>query len=307
MNRSEAISPTAHYTGYVWAHNGLSHPELATIQGRVMYESLRPTMMASRALGGPTLEGYLLARHRAIDVLLARAIERDGVTQVIEVAAGLSPRGWRFTERYGEELTYVEADLPGMASRKRQALERMGSLSDRHRVARVDALSDDGPDSIAALTAPLDQDQGLAIITEGLLGYLSRDTVEGIWRRFARALGPFRTGRYISDMYLASVANVQVRAFRKLLSGFVRGRVYLHYDTAEQALAAVGAAGFARAELHVAGDLAGEALDAGAETRRGPGAGRPRDPGAGRPRGPGAGRPRDPGARLAHILEASTR
>ncbi len=275
MNRSEAISPTAHYTGYVWARNGLSHQELATLQGRLMYESLRPTMTVSRALGGATLEGYLLARHLAIDLLLARAIERDDVTQVIEVAAGLSPRGWRFRQRYGDRLTYVEADLPGMASRKRQALQRMGSLSARHRVARVDALAEDGPDSIAALIAGLDQNQGLAIITEGLLGYLSRNAVEGIWGRFARALGPFRTGRYISEMYLAAVANVQVRAFRRVLSGFVRGRVYLHYDTAEEALSAVRAAGFTAAELHVAGDLAPPA--------------------------------RDPGARLAHILEASTR
>jgi O-methyltransferase involved in polyketide biosynthesis len=291
MSRSEAISPTAHYTGYVWARNGLSDPELATIQGRVMFESLGPTMAVARALGGATLEGYLLARHRAIDVLLARAIERDAVTQVIEVAAGLSPRGWRFTERYGERLTYVEADLPGMASRKRQALERMGSLSHRHRVARVDALADHGPDSITTLTAQLDRTQGLAIITEGLLGYLPQSAVDAIWRRFAAALGAFATGRYISDLHLSVVQNAQVRAFRRLLSGFVRGRVYLHFDTAEEALAAVRAAGFAEAALHPAADLEGEA----------------RDPGAAAARGPGEGRWRDPGARLAHILEASTR
>jgi O-methyltransferase involved in polyketide biosynthesis len=188
----------------VWARNGLSHPELATLEGRLMFDSLRLPMGVSRALGGATLDGYLLARHRAIDVLLDRAIERDGVTQVIEVAAGLSPRGWRVAERFGERLTYVEADLPAMASRKRRALQRMGSLSDRHRVAEVDALADGGPASITALTAQLDPEQGMAIITEGLLGYLSRDAVEGIWRRFARALGAFATGRYITDMYRAT-------------------------------------------------------------------------------------------------------
>ncbi len=35
MSSSDAISPTAHYTGYVWARNGLSHPELETLEGRV--------------------------------------------------------------------------------------------------------------------------------------------------------------------------------------------------------------------------------------------------------------------------------
>src|SRR5581483_12014065 len=113
-------------------------------------------MLASRALGGPTLEQYLLARHRAIDALLEQAIERDGVSQVIEVAAGLSPRGWRFARRYGERLIYVEADLPDMALRKFAALERVGSLGERHRVRAVDAMrDDDGPGSVAAVVAEL--------------------------------------------------------------------------------------------------------------------------------------------------------
>src|ERR1700704_6276091 len=75
MSPSETISPTAHYTGYVWARNGLSHPRLETLEGRVMFESLRPISAVSTTLGGPSLESYLLARHRAIDALLDNAIE----------------------------------------------------------------------------------------------------------------------------------------------------------------------------------------------------------------------------------------
>ena len=184
----DRIGPTAHYTGYVWARNGLSHPELATTEGRVLFDSLQPAMLFSRAIGGPTLEAYLLARHAAIDARLERAIEHGGITQVIEVACGLSPRGWRFANRYGERLRYIEADLPDMAARKRAALQRMGSLTEHHQVRDVDALKDDGPGSLAAVTAELDEQQGLAIITEGLLGYLPTDAVTGIWRRFAGAL-----------------------------------------------------------------------------------------------------------------------
>ncbi|MBV8218022.1 MAG: hypothetical protein JO325_06140 [Solirubrobacterales bacterium] len=43
------------------------------------------------------------------------------------------PRGWRFAERYGDRIAYVEADLPEMARRKRRALERMGSLGRQRR------------------------------------------------------------------------------------------------------------------------------------------------------------------------------
>src|SRR3954451_15365522 len=91
---SDAISPTAHYTGHVWSRNGLSHPALATNEGRLFFAAFQPTMLASRVAGGPTLEGMLLARHRIIDALLESAIEDGRVAQVVEIAAGMSPRGW---------------------------------------------------------------------------------------------------------------------------------------------------------------------------------------------------------------------
>jgi O-methyltransferase involved in polyketide biosynthesis len=254
---STSVSPTAHYTGYVWARNGLSHPALASREGRRLFESLRTPMTVSRLLGGPTLEAYLLARHRALDALLERAIEEHGVTQVIEVAAGLSPRGWRFSERYGSRLTYIEADLPAMAERKRNALEQMGSLNEHHRVKLMDALRDDGPGSIVPITSELDPTEGLAIITEGLLSYLDRDAVLGLWRRFARELSAFRSGRYLSDVHLGSAdARPQVRAFRLVLSAFVRGRVYVHFSNADEAVAALDQAGFKHASVMPAADIA---------------------------------------------------
>jgi O-methyltransferase involved in polyketide biosynthesis len=185
----DAISPTAHYTGHAWVRNKLSHPELATWQGRVLFGALRPPMTLSRLLGGPTLEGALLARHSLIDSLLENAIEVGRVRQVIEPACGMSPRGWGFSERYGERLTYVEGDLPEMAERKRRALARMSSLNDYHRVVDLDVLRQGGPWSLRSLVDTLDRSKGLAIITEGLLAYLDREQVLASLRRFAMALG----------------------------------------------------------------------------------------------------------------------
>jgi O-methyltransferase involved in polyketide biosynthesis len=274
MSSPDSISPTAHYTGQVWSRNGLSHPGLATQEGRVLFDALRPAMALSRRMGGPSLETYLLARHRAIDALLESAIEEHGITQVIEVAAGLSPRGWRFRQRYGDALTYVEADLPEMAARKRRALAGIGTLGDRHRVEDLDALRDSGPASLAAIAGDLDHGQGLLIITEGLLGYLAPDAVDGLWRRFAGTLAEFTAGRYLSDLHLGGAATPTVRAFRVVLSAFVRGRVYLHFDDAAAAESALCACGFARASVRPAWKI----VDT----------------------------PEDPGSRLAHILEAST-
>jgi O-methyltransferase involved in polyketide biosynthesis len=258
VSDSSPISPTAHYTGYVWARNHLSHPELETIQGRIMFESLQPAMLVRRVLGQGTLESYLLARHRAIDLLLERAIEHHGVSQVIEVAAGLSARGWRFTQRYRDRLTYVETDLPDMAERKRRALERMGSLSEHHRVVVMDALSDSGPDSVQAVATELDPTASLAIVTEGLVGYLPQAATEAMWRRFATTLGGFATGHHICHVHLRDVDAVQVEALSLVLSVFVRGRVRVHYRDADEVEQVLLQAGFAEVQVHSAGDLLGQ-------------------------------------------------
>lgn len=244
---SDAISPTAHYTGHVWARNGLSAPGFDTTEGRVMYAAAQPVMRAGRLLGTMQLEDALLARHRVIDHLLTTAIEAGTVTQVIEVAAGLSPRGWRFAQDH-PGITYVEADLPAMAARKRRVLDGIGYT---HQVADLDALADDGPLSLAALASTLDPQQGLAIITEGLLMYFDRPDVEGMWRRFASVLGGFEQGTYLSDLHLLSENDHPVlTAARRVLGWGVRGNVHFSFEDETDAITALADAGFARAELH---------------------------------------------------------
>jgi O-methyltransferase involved in polyketide biosynthesis len=247
---SGAISPTAHYTGETWVRNGLSHPELATWQGRLFHGTLALPNAASRMLGGPTLEGLLLARHRIIDAQLDELIQ-GGVSQVIEAACGMSPRGWRFSERYGDRLTYVEADLPPMARRKREALARMGSLSDHHRVADLDILRDGGPDSLEALVETMDPTKGLAIITEGLLVYFDDPTVEALWARLAKALRPFSTGVYLADLRIARAQRgVSERVFEQLLGAFVRGKIHPYRGDEADAETELRAVGFERVRLH---------------------------------------------------------
>jgi O-methyltransferase involved in polyketide biosynthesis len=247
---SGAISPTAHYTGETWVRSGLSHPELATWQGRFLHRTLALPTAASKAVGGPTLEGLLLARHRIIDSILEDRID-GGVSQVVEIACGMSPRGWRFSERYGEGITYIEADLPAMARRKREALGRMGSLSDNHRVVDLDVLPEGGSGSFESLTEELDPAAGLVIITEGLLTYLDDATVEALWARFAAALGTFGGGAYLADLRLASSdRGLPERAFDLILGAFVRGRVHAYRGDEATAEAELRRAGFEGARLH---------------------------------------------------------
>jgi O-methyltransferase involved in polyketide biosynthesis len=247
---SDAVSPTAHYTGQVWLRNGLSHPALGTIEGRAMFAATEPLMLARRLTGEPTLEQYLLARHRVIDELLEDQIETGGIEQVIEIAAGLSPRGWRFTERYGDRLTYVETDLAPMAERKRKALDRIGDRPAGHRVAELDALTDDGPTSLGAVAGELDPGRGLAVITEGLLTYLDEDSMTGLWSRIAGEVQRFDSGRYLFDLGIGSLGRwVTARAFRAMLGGFVRGRVHEHFPEDDDAIEALEQAGFTDVQI----------------------------------------------------------
>ncbi len=248
---SDSISPTAHYTGYTWFKHGLSHPALVTPQGRLLHTALRPLHHLALLTGAPTLQAFLLARHRIIDHLLEQAIEEGRVSQIIEVAAGLSPRGWRFKNLYGERIRYIEADLPDMAGRKQNLLKRSGLLSPGHDVVPLDALANNGPLSLAALAETLDRNQGVAIITEGLVNYFDTPTVLRMWARFGKVLRPFPNGLYLSDIHVSDAnRGAGVSAFKAMLSTFVKGRVYLHFDNSRLAVTELQHAGFAFADLH---------------------------------------------------------
>jgi O-methyltransferase involved in polyketide biosynthesis len=244
-SRPEMISPTAHYTGYVWFKHGQSHEAFATRTGRWMYQALRGPNLLAQRIHQPTLEGMLLARHRVIDLRLSQAIDAGEIDQIVEVAAGLSPRGWRFRTRYGDRITYVEADLPGMLENKRRILAELGGETPHHRTVSVDALAESGPTSIGAICASLDPGRGTAIITEGLINYFDTPTMLGMWRRFAEALRRFPRGLYLSDLILKDGNRGPfVVGFQWLLSAFVRGRVHMHFGSPEQAEAALAGVGF---------------------------------------------------------------
>jgi O-methyltransferase involved in polyketide biosynthesis len=248
----ESISPTAHYTGYVWAHHGLGPTELATYEGMAMYAAMLPANWASAVAGGPTLPDMLLARHRRIDDVLTRWIRTGEVSQVVEVAAGMSPRGYRFSQAYGpDRLTYVEADLPGMSARKRQAMRRLPDDPAHHRFASVDALQAGGPGSLEELLSGLDKERGVAVVTEGLVNYLPTSTMLALWTRLAELLSAFPAGVYVSDIVPpGAVAAPLERLATTALGLLVRSGTYLHFDDDEQTIRALTGCGFGQAQIH---------------------------------------------------------
>jgi O-methyltransferase involved in polyketide biosynthesis len=249
------ISPTAHYTAYVWHRHGMSTPELATSKGRALYYVLQAANRALAMGGQADLESMLLARHRVIDFLLKEAIDDGRVGQIVEVAAGLSPRGLRMRRRH-PEITYVEGDLPQMIDNKKRLIG--GKLSEGHRLVGINALADSGPGSLDELADTLDTTRGVAVITEGLLPYFDGPTVSDIWRRIHSFMSRFSEGLYLSDYYLRrdSLRVVGVRPMSKLLGWFVDGGVHLSLQEESDLYAGLGQAGLSDVNIHMAGDFA---------------------------------------------------
>jgi len=254
MPPEHRISPTAHYTAYVWVQNGLSHPALGTARGRRMYQALRPfNAVWSRLASRPNLEEHLLARHRSLDDLVTESILSGAIGQVVEIASGLSGRGLRLSRAF-PSLTYVESDLPAMAAEKCARLDGASLRGPRHHVVALDALDANphSPLSLESVCATLDPKVGTAIVTEGLLGYLPAEVVAGLWQRIAAVLRRFPTGVYLSDLYLGDdVADSQaVRGFRMALGAFVRGKTHTQARSADDVRRILGDAGFGDVQVH---------------------------------------------------------
>lgn len=271
VRRSSAhISPSAHYTGYVWYRHDLAEPAFVTAFGRLSHGLLAPLSWGARLGFGLDVEQLLLLRHLQIDARLTAAIEHGGVRQVVEIGCGLSPRGRRFSARY-PDLHYLEADLPGMAARKRLLLHGEGWLNGRHRVGEVDILATQGRASLAALFAELDRREPVLVITEGLVNYFELARIESFWARLAAELERFPRGIYLTDLYPDLREHPRYRQLRwgvNLVGRLTRGSYPLHYRNAEAIVAGFEGCGFERVELL---DPSLDAAALGLAPARGPG------------------------------------
>lgn len=237
---SARISPTALYTGEVWQRSNRSFPELKLTQGAMLYNLLEPFMIASRLFKGPTLTDFLLARHDLIDAQVDAHILQHANPTIIEIAAGMSPRGMRFIRRHGPKITYIEADLPIMAKGKRKRIQQHLQQNPNHFVVPVDAFATSGEHSLPALFAGIPAGQPVCVVTEGLLNYFSRQQVEQLFAKLASEFVSRPGSVYVSDIHLQNQnKGMMAETFTTLLGLFVQGRVHLHYQQADDLINAL--------------------------------------------------------------------
>jgi O-methyltransferase involved in polyketide biosynthesis len=229
---TSSISFTAHYTGYVWYKHHLSEPAFVTPQGQLYYGLLRPFEFLARRLIGTDIKTTLLQRHHIIDRELSALIAANPHLQVLEIACGLSPRGHRFAMEH-PDITYVEADLPGMVARKQALLEKLFSLNARHRIVVCNILDQGGTSLENIIDREFDPTRPLVVITEGLVNYFTLPTISGFWQRLAGQLQHFPLGVYLTDLY-PSVQNHHfaglIRRANESLRMASRSHFCLHFE-----------------------------------------------------------------------------
>ncbi len=106
--------------------------------------------------------------------LVNRLIKESGVKQMLELAAGFSPRGMDLTK--DPSIAYAEMDLPGVMDEKRQIIEALvsqGKLPARPNLHCYDGNALNAEDISEATTAF--KKEPVAIVNEGLLTYLDFD------------------------------------------------------------------------------------------------------------------------------------
>ena len=124
---------------------------------------------------GRTMAWPMVARTVVIDEIVTRAVEREGVDVVLNLAAGLDARPWRLD--LPPALRWVEVDLPAMISYKR------GVLANERTACRLESVELDlaNADERRRLFARVGaMGKRVLGLSEGLLIYLRPEDVAAL-------------------------------------------------------------------------------------------------------------------------------
>ncbi|NRA23751.1 MAG: class I SAM-dependent methyltransferase, partial [Oleispira sp.] len=158
----------------------------------------------------------------------------EGYEQIVELAAGLSSRGY-LVKKAHPSIHYVEGDLPGMSVHKAELLDKLGRRPG-HITQPCNILEGSGEHSIEVLLAGLDKTKKTLIITEGLVNYFDLLTIRKVWARMAMAMKDFPQARYITEVYPKLEQHQSykyVKVAQKVVGFFTQGEYPLHYNSNE--------------------------------------------------------------------------
>ncbi|EPG41691.1 class I SAM-dependent methyltransferase [Acinetobacter colistiniresistens] len=245
LSKHRHISFTAHYTGYIWYQMGISHPALATAKGKTLAALVHPIESWAEKYVGGSMRTTLKQRHSMLDNQLKALIEQHPDLQVLEIACGLSPRGWWFRQHY-PTITYRELDLPDMAATKQAALQQIESNTDA--VLSIDLFTD----AFASAFEVFDPQRPLVIISEGLINYFEKPMLQQLIQAIANYGQGFKTLHYLTDIYPEPTQNKLATIIwnsSRLLKWMSRSAFSFHFQTPAEVEQFFHEAGFNHVEV----------------------------------------------------------
>ena len=245
LSEHRHISFTAHYTGYIWYSMGISHPVFATSKGKMLAKLVHPLESWAEKFVGGSMRTTLKQRHSMIDQHLIQLIEQHPDLQVLEIASGLSPRGWNFRQKF-PNIDYRELDLPDMARVKTQALQKIDCNSPE--VLSVDLFTANFEQAFQVF----DPTRPLVVISEGLINYFNKNMLLQLLHAISHYGQNFKELHYLTDLYPEPVKNKLANFIwgcSKLLKWMSRSAFSFHFVHPQQAQSFFQQAGFEQVNI----------------------------------------------------------
>jgi len=245
LSKHRHISFTAHYTGYIWYQMGISHEALATAKGKSLAYLVHPIESWAEKYVGGSMRTTLKQRHTMLDHHLEKLIQENPDLQVLEIACGLSPRGWWFRQHY-PSITYRELDLPNMAQTKQNALQQIEKNPPE--ILSVDLFTE----AFAQAFEVFDPNRPLVVISEGLINYFDKDLLKQLIQSIAHYGTAFKTFHYLTDLYPEPIKNKLATLIwnsSKLLKLMSRSSFSFHFKSPQEVQDFFKDAGFQHATV----------------------------------------------------------
>jgi O-methyltransferase involved in polyketide biosynthesis len=185
------------YTSIPWAKE-----MLAFLRSRGATLSHGPWSEDAARAFAPVFEARFLA--------VSRVVAEKGATQVLELAAGFSPRGMDLAR---QGIVYVETDLAESMTRKREIVTAiLGSVPDNLHLCAASAID---RSQLFECCSPFVTGRPVAVTTEGLLRYLTFDEKALVARNVHEILQRYGGWWMTPDVHLRSLTQRQTTDYRK--------------------------------------------------------------------------------------------
>jgi O-methyltransferase involved in polyketide biosynthesis len=186
MKEFEKISPTAKLVAYSRTFTDIPFAKEIAIKSNAKQAFEEQT---GYIRGSPIWE----ARYKVTD----KIIKEHGITQVLEIAAGLSPRGLSMTRN--PDVVYVATDLPQILQEEKEIAQSILAQANESRpnlhFQAVNALD---MESLLKAVTFFKKDKSLAVITEGLLPYFTMEEKQTLAKNIHKIFSEY-SGYWITN------------------------------------------------------------------------------------------------------------